>query len=70
VFKSNTAQGGDYGFYNATDSEANTYLANKALDNTGIDCVDNTTGGSGTGGTLNTWRGNVGAVASPDAICD
>jgi hypothetical protein len=46
----------------------NDFHDNTALDNLQWDCLD-TTGGSGTDGTANTWTNNVGAHSNPD-ICD
>ena len=45
-----------------------TVNANTALDN-GTDCQDESTGGTGTAGTHNSWTGNVGRTAQPTAIC-
>ncbi len=42
-------------------------VGNKALDN-GLDCRDRSTG-SGTAGTDNTWRKNLGNTARPAGIC-
>jgi hypothetical protein len=41
---------------------------NTALDNA-LDCQDESTGGTGTAGTHNTWQGNIGRTAEPPAIC-
>ena len=69
TIKSNSATGGDLGFFVADDSANNTLTSNKAVDNDSYDCQDESTG-AGTGGTANTWTKNVGAVADPDAICN
>jgi Right handed beta helix region len=45
-----------------------TMETNTALDNA-VDCQDESTGGTGTAGTHNTWTGNVGRTAEPGAIC-
>lgn len=46
----------------------NTIRSNVALSNAMLDCRDSTTG-TGTDGTANTWTGNVGRKASPPGIC-
>ncbi len=50
------------------NSGGNTLLSNNAKGNTGTDCLDTTTG-TGTGGTDNTWTGNYGLDWNPPGIC-
>ncbi len=45
-----------------------TFVSNNAKGNGGVDCQDST-GGSGTAGTANTWTGNYGLESSPVGIC-
>ena len=47
-----------------------TIYNNNVSGSTTFDCEDDTTNGTGTAGTDNTWTGNVGAVASPATICN
>ena len=47
----------------------NDFHDNVAEDNGQYDCYDSTTG-TGTANTDNTWVNNIGALANPDGICD
>ncbi|HEV3309051.1 MAG TPA: right-handed parallel beta-helix repeat-containing protein [Chloroflexota bacterium] len=49
-------------------STGNFYLGNHAHGSGTFDCKDDTTG-TGTAGTANTWRNNVGATSSPAGLC-
>ena len=51
------------------NSGGNDFHDNISEDNAIWDCFDSTTGG-GTDSTANTWINNVGALSSPDDICD
>ncbi len=51
-----------------TASGGSTFLSNNARGNGGADCFDTTTG-SGTAGTANTWTGNYGLDPNPAGIC-
>jgi hypothetical protein len=64
----NRADGGDVGLYNDATSTGNVFDRNRASNNTVYDCQDDSTG-SGTGGTANTWKKNLGVLAFPAAIC-
>jgi hypothetical protein len=55
-----------YGIY--AGSENNDIHDNNATGNGSLDCAD-TTSGSGTAGTANTWTSNLGDDDSPDGIC-
>jgi nitrous oxidase accessory protein NosD len=58
-----------YGTGIQVDAAGTTIRGNDARDNLSQGCLDTTTG-SGTAGTANTWTGNVGTPASaPEAIC-
>jgi hypothetical protein len=48
----------------------NNFHDNLAEDSSVYDCFDATDGGTGDAGTDNTWTNNIGALSSPDAICD
>lgn len=52
----------------AGGNTGNTLTSNVAQNNGMLDCRDSTTG-TGTAGTANTWTGNVGPNASPPDIC-
>jgi len=66
LISSNVLSGGTVGL--DVFGEGNRLIGNRALDNTAMDCLFETSG-SRTAGTANTWGANVGALASPTGIC-
>jgi parallel beta-helix repeat protein len=50
-------------------SSGNTIKNSVALSNGGLDCSDDSTGGTGTAGTNNTWTNDRGVTMSPAGIC-
>jgi hypothetical protein len=52
-----------------TANSLNSLLHNEAEGNHTNDCEDDTTSGSGTLGTLNTWFDNIGRLSSPAGLC-
>jgi len=67
-FQGNKVSGGAVGIYNDSTATGNTYKGNQASGSTTFDCQD-TSAGSGTAGTANTWQGDKGATSSPPGIC-
>ncbi|QPP05214.1 hypothetical protein G4Z16_01095 [Streptomyces bathyalis] len=59
---------GDGIHIDAGGNGSNTFRSNVARRNAMLDCRDSTTG-TGTDGTANTWVGNVGPNAAPPGIC-
>jgi hypothetical protein len=47
----------------------NSLVDNEAEGNHTNDCEDDTTSGTGTLGTLNTWFNNIGSLSSPAGLC-
>lgn len=75
-FRDNEASNNTGNGFGANDPQTagNTYTGNIANDNTGRGIEDNTTGGSGDGGTANTYDGNVcegnaGGGSHPRGLC-
>jgi hypothetical protein len=64
----NNKVNGNFGNGIEVFTAGHTFLSNNAKSNTGIDCVDHSTGG-GTASTGNTWTGNYGLESSPVGIC-
>jgi hypothetical protein len=57
------------GLHMAGGTSQVTVDANTALDNTLFDCQDESSGGTGTAGTHNTWTANFGGTSSPAGLC-
>ena len=67
VFHHNHAEDNGYGAF--VIGGDNNFHDNVFEDSFAYDCYDGTSGG-GTASTDNTWTNNIGALSSPDAICD
>lgn len=69
VYK-NTVRHADLdGIFFGSASGANLINSNSSLFSGGFDCEDQSTGGTGTSGTSNTWTHNVGNTSSPSGLC-
>jgi parallel beta-helix repeat protein len=69
IYKSNRAISNESeGFIVFPNGANNTFKGNQASSNGGNDCSDSTVG-SGTASTANTWTGNIGDTSAPAGLC-